>query len=366
MEAISKFIVFLSQFDISNSKYNKVIEYVDIKNPFKSFIDCPGIVTDKVLTGKQYTAMKEYASEENVDKYIEEMAERGIKVVTIYDEEYPSKLLNLPDAPNILYCKGNYDLMEKPALAVVGTREPSRYGILSTEMVVKDVAACGIVIVSGLAYGIDGVAHRKCLSVGGFTIAVLAGGFDNIFPSQHKGLADEIVEKGGLLVSEYRPKAVAQKYTFPIRNRIIAGLGDGVLISEAGMKSGTIYTKNYALEYGKNVYALPGQIDSKKSYLPNTIIKDGQASLVMSGCDILADYHININNQNNNLAKNSGYQLSVEEEKVCACLENGMKNIDDVAKITNLNINILNTCLTTLEINEIIRRLPGGMIALCK
>ncbi len=363
MEEKSKFIVFLSQFDIINSKYDKILEYLDETNLFESFKKCSKLVEDKVLSPDGYKKMKSYASEEEVDKFLSSINEREIKVVTKYDNDYPSKLVNLPDAPNILYCKGNYSLVGMPSLGVVGTRKPSRYGIITTEKLVKDIASCGIVIISGLAYGVDSIAHRKCLDVNGQTIAVLACGFDNIFPAQHIGLANEIVEKGGLLLSEYRPKAIAYKYTFPIRNRIIAALSEGILISEAGIKSGTSYTKDYALDYGKNIYAVPGQINCETSYLPNKLIKDGEANLVMTSEDILLDYDL-ATMLKENIKDKKVCQLSIEEELICKNLENGMKSIDELSALTNLNINILNTCLTTLEINEIIKRLPGGVFAL--
>lgn len=363
MEQKSKFIVFLSQFDLANAKYDKILEYLDEEDLFKSFKNCSKLTEDKVLSQEVYSKMMQYADEEYVDKFLEDMEEQGIKIVTKYENDYPSKLVNFPDNPCILYCKGNYSLMEMPSLAVVGTRKPSKYGIVATERLVKDVAKCGVVIVSGLAYGIDSIAHRKCLEVGGRTIAVLACGFDNIFPSQHKGLANEIVKSGGLLISEYRPKAIAYKYTFPIRNRIIAALSEGVLISEAGNKSGTCYTKDYALDYGKNIYAVPGQIDVETSYLPNKLIKNGEANLVMTSEDILLDYNLTSMLDMIGSEKKT-VQLSIEEELICKNLENGMKSIEELIALTNLNINILNTCLTTLEINEIIRRLPGGMVAL--
>ena len=363
MEEKGKFIVFLSQFDLINSKYDKILEYIDEKNLFESFKKCYKLVDDKVLTLEVFTKMKSYANVKDVDKFLKDMEERKIKIVTKYDADYPSKLQNLPDAPTILYCKGDYSLVEMPALGIVGTRKPSRYGMITTERLVKDIASCGIVIVSGLAFGIDSIAHKKCLDVGGRTIAVLACGFDNIFPAQHKGLADEIVRKGGLLISEYRPKAIAYKYTFPIRNRIIAALSEGVLISEAGIRSGTSYTKDYALDYGKNIYAVPGQIDSETSYLPNKLIKDGEASLVMTSEDILLDYDLP-SMLKESVKEKKACQLSMEEQLICKNLENGMKSIDELTSLTNLNINILNTCLTTLEINEIIRRLPGGVVAL--
>ena len=226
-----------------------------------------------------------------------------------------------------------------------------------TNKLVGDIAQHKITIVSGLAYGVDSIAHRKCLECGGKTIAVLGSGLNEIYPAEHKGLADEIAEKG-LLISEYPPNKIATKYTFPQRNRIIAGLGDGVLITEANFKSGTIHTKDYALEYGKNIYSVPGNVDSELSYLTNDIIKSGQASCVTSSQDILNDYDVD------NITSKKSYQLSIEEQMIVNLLEDGMKEMDFLIKNCNLSTNIFNSCLTTLEIRGIINRLPGGFIVL--
>lgn len=353
--------IFLSQFDLTNHKIGQILEYLGEDASIKAFKKAK-LDKENILKSEIYQKMLEMADEELVKTFVINQAERGIKIVCKDDEDYPQKLYYLHDAPYILYYMGDLSLANKPSLSVVGTRKPTNYGRMVTEKIVRDVAAAGIVIVSGLAYGVDSIAHRKCLEVGGKTIAVLGGGFDNIYPSEHKGLAEEIAQKG-LLISEYRPKRRATQYTFPTRNRIVAGLGDGVLITEAGLKSGTIHTKDFALDYGKNLYAVPGNIDSTSSALSNEIIKTSQASLVMDANDILKDYDIKqkVAKKENKIDFSS---FSIEEQEILSQLESGAKTIDELTKNSTFGINIFNTYLTTLEISGIIRRMPGGFITL--
>ena len=269
----------------------------------------------------------------------------------------------LEDCPEILYYMGDLSLANKPSLSIVGSRKPTAYGRMITEKLAKDTASAGVVIVSGLAYGVDSIAHRMCLEVGGKTIAVLGGGFDHIYPTDHIDLAREIAEKG-LLLSEFRPKKSASKYNFPLRNRIIAGISDGTLITEASIKSGTIHTRDFALDYGKTVYAVPGNIDSENSQLPNDILRSGGV-LVVSSDDILFNYDKIEKKETDKKTKNFDTITLLPDEKVVVeILQKGMMSIDELTKIAGISAKNLNTCLTTLEINGLISRLPGGKLAL--
>ena len=355
MNELQKFCVFLSQFDLTETKCRQIIDSLDDVS-VSSF--CSHKFDKSVLSEEMKDKMMMKADEILIKNYVYNLENQEIKLITKYDDEYPEKLKGYSDSPFFLFCKGDLTLLNQKSLAVVGTRKPTSYGKMVTGKLVSDVASKGIVIVSGLAYGVDSIAHRKCLEVGGKTIAVLGSGLNEIYPSEHKSLADEIARKG-LLISEYQPNKTATKYTFPQRNRIIAGLGDGVLITEANFKSGTIHTKDYALEYGKNMYAVPGNIDSDQSHLTNDIIKTGQASLVTDANDILKDYNLEKESQ-----QSSMFQLSIDEQKIVSLLEDGMKDIDYLIKNSNLPINNFNSCLTMLEIRGIIERISGGFISL--
>lgn len=356
MDKRNLLLVFLSQFDLTAKKMEEILSFMKepsiccfAKTKFPKEVIKPDI----------FAQMIECADEKLTETYVKNLSDRDIFVVTIFDEDYPEKLKQMNDSPFILYYKGDLSLASKPALAVVGTRKPSAYGKMVTEKLVGEVANAGVVIVSGLAYGVDSIAHRKTLEVGGKTIAVLGSGFDNVYPSQHKSLADEIARKG-LIISEQRPKKGATKYLFPLRNRIIAALAEGTLITEAGLKSGTVHTKDYALDFGREVFVVPGNIDSSNSDLPNEVIKTGQGMCVTCGKDILENYHISPKTKQMTMFEN----LSPDEEKIVNLLKDGIKDIDYLTKNVDFDISNFNTCLTMLEIRGIITRMAGGQISL--
>lgn len=295
-----------------------------------------------------------------LDSSIENMQKNGIEILTIFSENYPEKLINLPDRPLILYAKGDLSLLEKQGIAIVGTRSPSSYGKMITEKFAGELAESGLVIISGLCYGVDEIAHRKTLEVGGKTIAVVGSGFKYIYPAVNTALSEEIAENG-LLLSEYYPSFRSRKYSFPKRNRIVAGLSDGVLITEASFKSGTIHTKEYAAEYGKDLFAIPGNINSSKSELTNMMIKTSQAECVICPEDIIKYYGLE-----KKQAQKKAIELNFEQQAILNLLEDGEKNFDYLMENCNLSANNLNFYLTTLEINGLIKKLPAQFYALIK
>lgn len=349
-----RLLVFLSMTEISNKKQEMILEALQdfsVENVLRN-----NQVMD-LLSTEEYHKMLEKYDRRMLDSSIENMQKAGIKILTIFSSEYPSVLKDLPDRPLILYAKGDLSLLKEKCLAVVGTRTPTNYGKIITEKFVDKLARSGLVIVSGLCYGIDAIAHRKTLDVGGKTIAIVGSGFNNIYPATNTALANEIAEKG-LLLSEYPPSFVAKRYTFPRRNRIVAGISSGVLIPEAGMKSGTIHTKEFALEYGKDIFAIPGSINSDKSELPNHLLKTAQAECVTDANDIIEFYGLN------KVAKQKVIDVSFDEQNILKLLENGEKDFDFLAENSKIPVNILNSCLTTLEIRGLIRRLPAKTFSL--
>ena len=346
-----RFLVLFSILEFSNSKIEKAFEIVNKKE----IVNIENLIDDidfiKLLSTEEYHNFVKKSEE--ILSFIDNMEEGDIKVLSQEDEEYPQSLIDIDDAPKILYAKGNLSLLNQKGIAIVGTRMPSNYGTYVTNKFAEDLAKAGLVIISGLAYGVDSISHRKALEVGGKTIAVLGGGFYHIYPEAHTNLANEIAEKG-LLLSEYAPFTRPTKYSFPKRNRIIAGLSMGVLITEAGSKSGTIHTKEFALDYGKDLFAVPGNINSSKSELPNALIKSGQAECVLSGKDILEYYSIDIEKREEKVIS-----LNFEEQMILDILKDGEKDFDEIAKKSNISINILNSYLTTLEIRGLIKRMPA-------
>jgi len=349
-----KFIVYMSICELPNKKQELFLEALEDFS-LQSVIKSKIIETN--LTREEYHRFISNYDIRTFETALSNMEKACIEILTVESEKYPQKLFNLPDRPLVLYAKGDLSLLNEKAIAVVGTRSPSNYGKVVTEKFVGSLATAGFVVVSGLCYGVDEIAHKKTLEVGGKTIAVVGSGFNNIYPSINTNLSKEIAEKG-LLLSEYPPSFVAKRYTFPRRNRIVAGLSDGVLITEAGKKSGTVHTKEYALEYGKDIFAVPGGIFSDKSELTNELIKTAQAECTLSADEIIDFYGMK------RLAKKKTVEVSFDEQTILSILSDGEKDVDFLAEKSNIPINILNSCLTTLEIRGLIRRLPAKTYSL--
>ncbi len=231
-------------------------------------------------------ALREHREKTNVDESIAELERLGINALTIADERYPKLLSQIFDPPAVLFYRGNLEALKNSALAVVGTRVCTAYGRRAAHELTLELARSGLAIVSGLAYGIDTEAHRAALEAGGTTIAVLAGGLDDIYPTANQGLAQNIVEHAGLLLSEYAPGVASLKQNFPYRNRIIAGLTRGTLVVEGAPDSGSLITAKHALEANREVFAVPGSVFSEQSAGTNALLKLG-AHLVTSAQDIL-------------------------------------------------------------------------------
>lgn len=213
----------------------------------------------------------------------------GIRFVTVLDPDYPEALHELYDPPAGLFAAGKLSLSHAESLAVVGSRQPTSYGRLITKQIVSECAGQGLTIVSGLARGIDTVAHHAALDSGGRTVAVLGSGLLQIYPRENEALARRIVDSGGAVLSEWHPLTPGKPGHFPVRNRLISGLCQGTLVVEAGECSGSLITADSALEQGRDVYAIPGPINSPQSVGTNRLIQQG-AKAVLGAGDVLEDY----------------------------------------------------------------------------
>ena len=309
----------------------------------------------QILTQKLYEQMAYSHNEKSLDSLVENLDKKGIKAVTIYSSDYPEYLLNTDCPPFVLYCKGDVALLKSKCFAIVGTRRITNYGRAITEKFTKGLVDTGFTIVSGLSCGVDTIAHQTTLDNGGKTIAVLAGGFDKIYPDINTNLANEIAKKG-LLVTEIKPSEIAKNYYFPIRNRIIAGLSKGTLITEADEKSGAMYTKNYALEYGRDVFAVPGNITSSVSMGCNKIIVNGQAKAVCCLDDILDEYNIKFVPK-----KQESISVSMEEQIILDIIKDEEVSFQEILDRTKFDTKTLNTLLTTMSLNGLIKKLAGNL-----
>ena len=225
---------------------------------------------------------------QNLDKYLKYMNKNNIEIITIKDKEYPDKLKVIYDPPIVLYVKGNKKILNEKSIAIVGCRLCTKYGQSISKKLAYNLSLNNINIISGLARGVDSFAHKGSLAVKGKTIAVVGCGLDRVYPEENKDLFNAIINNNGAIISEYIIGTKPLAKNFPKRNRIISGLADGVIVVEAREKSGTLITVDFALEQGKNIYAVPGNIDNPNSFATNELIKQG-AKLVTSMQDILED-----------------------------------------------------------------------------
>lgn len=244
------------------------------------------------LSGKLTEKFIEFKREFDVDSYFLRLRKLEIETLTSEDKNYPKRLRQAEDVPFVLYVlkskNTSINLLQKPSIAVVGTRKMTAYGQKMTESLTSALVQFGMVIVSGLALGIDTVAHKKAIQKGGKTIAVLPVGLDKIYPRANTRLAREIVDSGGILVSEFPPFYPVTRQNFVIRNRIVSGLSLGVLVIEGAKRSGTLLTASFAAAQGREVFAVPGPITSPFSAAPNFLIRNG-AKLVTSPEDIFEE-----------------------------------------------------------------------------
>ncbi|MEK7580609.1 MAG: DNA-processing protein DprA [Patescibacteria group bacterium] len=277
----------------------------------------------------------------------------SITTINIKDKNYPKLLKEIYDPPEKIYILGNIEAVGDLQFAVVGTRKMSREGKEIASRIVKNLAQNGFTIISGLALGIDGVAHQAALEAKGKTVAVLGSGLNNIYPSAHKKLADQIIASGGAIISEYEPDMPPLKHQFPERNRIISGLSLGTLVIEAPFKSGALITARCALEQNREVFAVPGSILSLNSEGPNYLIKMG-AHPVAKAEDILEIFDINPQ------IKNDEKNFTVDELKIIAIIKNQPAHIDEIIRLSYKSSSEINSLLTIMEMSGKIKNLGNG------
>ena len=279
-----------------------------------------------------------------------------INKVTFVSNDYPESLRVIPSPPKNIYVKGDLpSLSGAPSLAVVGSRKVTAYGKSVTDRLVRECAARGVTIISGLALGVDSIAHKATLEVGGRTIAVLPCGLDRVYPAQHHQLSEQILRQGGALLSEYEEGMPPLLQNFVARNRIVSGLAEAVLITEAAERSGTLHTAQFALDQGRTVLAVPGNITSPYSRGTNNLIKAG-AIPVTSSEDILSILDVK--------AGPVGYMEVLggteEETNILRLLATGISDGAELLAQSKLAPHVFNQSLTMLEINGRIRPLGAG------
>lgn len=324
------------------------------------------------IIGKSHAEKFEAFNKEfDFDSYLKRLVKQKISFVCLSEKEYPHLLKKIPNPPFVLYAKGNVEIIQSfpPSLklrkgrqddkliAIVGTRRITSYGREITEMFARSLSEAGLTIVSGMAYGVDGVAHQATIDAGGKTIAVLGNGVDQAYPRENQKLYEDILDSGGLIISEYPPGTPPSAGSFPARNRIVAGLSDGVLVTEGAQDSGSLITANFGLEFDRKVFAVPGPITSSLSAAPLRLIEKG-AKLVVSPDDILRELGI----KNHELRKDAQKfaSLSSEEKKIVELIENEALHFDEIVRRLKFDSAKLATILSIMEIKGVIKNSGGN------
>lgn len=291
----------------------------------------------------------------------------GHTILTLEDAKYPRQLQEIDSPPPILYIQGRLESLLLPQIAIVGSRNPSKSGAELAYQFAAELAKKGWVITSGLAYGIDAASHQGALSVDGFTIGVLGCGIENIYPKSHKKLAEKICEKGAV-ISEFPPQTFAQPELFPRRNRIISGFAKGVLVVEAAVKSGSLITARYALEQGREVFAIPGSIHHTLARGCHQLIREG-AKLVESTEHILEEFVrysnpspiIQSSKEANAPSPTVRFsQLNENQRKILECIDFAATAPDMIISRSNIDAGIVLAILLELELDGIVTQVPGG------
>ena len=279
----------------------------------------------------------------------------NVNKLTLTSVDFPFMLKELAKPPQELFILGNLGpLLERPRLAVVGSRKVSAYGRQATMRLTQEVASHGVVIVSGLALGVDGIAHRAAIEAGGQTIAVLPCGIDKIYPASHHQLARDILSRGGAIISEYPPGTEPFRTNFIARNRIVSGISDGLLITEAAAKSGTLHTANFALDQGRMVMAVPGNINSFLSVGTNNLIKAGAVPVTEANDILLA---LDLPTAQTETAITGANR---EETLILELISSGITEANELLSKSMLSPALFNQTLTMLELGGRIRPLGAG------
>jgi len=342
---------------------NLISKFHNPKRVFESAVD----EIEKVdgIGPKTAQSIKSFSGWESVEKEIRDIDRLRLKLLVLTDSSYPKNLFNIFYSPPLIYLKGDLLPGDDIAVAIVGSRITDRYGRIVTEIISTELASSGITIVSGMARGIDSVAHASALKAGGRTIAVLGSGIDVIYPPEGKKLYDEI-SNNGAVISEFSLGSAPDAVNFPKRNRLISGLSLGVIIMRATEKSGSLITASFALEQNREVFAVPGNVTSRLSRGTHMLIKQG-AKLVETVDDILNEIEAFKNLKTNHSSEenvNVPLELNDDERTIYSVLKNDPIHIDEIITMTGINSAKALSILLSLELNGLLTQLPGKMFQL--
>lgn len=321
------------------------------REPFRDDVGCE-------LLGPRALARIALIDDSVASAALERATAGGLHFITSRDERYPKRLLDLVDPPPVMYFKGCLDALEGSTVAIVGSRAATPYGRAVAADMAAGFTTFGVTVISGLARGIDAAAHQGAVSAGAKSVAVLGSGLQALYPAYHGQLADELIASGGSVVSEFAPHIIARAHQFPMRNRLVAALGQATVVVEAGAKSGALITARLAAELGRNVFAVPGDIGRPGSEGTNGLIKDG-AILTTGACDVAAVLGWK--------ARATAPRAHGPNEGACAngdvlaALDSGAADVDELCARSGVDAATASAQLTVLEMQGLVERLAGGL-----
>ena len=356
-----KTLLWLSSNSISNGKVRKLLEYFgssqELWDNFESEkYNLTFFLSDKIS--------KLSESKNNFEeKVLEKINNENSQIVTIYDEEYPKKLKQIEGSPYLLYYKGSLESINDISIAIVGSRKATSYGKWAAEKLTKGLSQIDVNIVSGLAVGIDTIAHKTALKYNAKTYGIIGCGINIVYPKKNLELFQQIIENNGAVITEYPFDIQPVAFNFHERNRIISGLSDGVLVIEAQERSGTLITASHAANQGREIFAVPGNIDSLYSKGTNALIRDG-AKITTSIDDVIEEILVlkeRVKLQNTSIDTST---LTDDELKIINCLKIGINTLDELGQQTKMSTGQLLSNLTLLEMKGVISQTSGNKFIL--
>ena len=341
--------------ELSNKKRTELLEYFD--NPCDALDESEKRTVFSILGDEHATEF--FKNVENADSLANELEKRDIRFVSFLDDAYPQKLFDIYDKPTALFVKGNLGALERKCVSVVGTRRPTRYGAKVAEEFSREFARAGLCIASGLARGVDGIAHKACVDNASPTIAVFASGLDVVYPAEHRGLVDGILANDGLILSEYPLGTKPLQYHFPDRNRIVSGISEAVFLPQAAKKSGSLITMRLAIEQGKEIFVTPGNIYDEENAGGNELLREMPHALAISPEDVLDALHVQ-----REVVEKQPVQLDLVESSIIDALHDGEKHFEELLAETGLGVADLTNVLFNLEIDGLVVKTAGNFYAL--
>jgi DNA processing protein len=308
-------------------------------------------------------SFRDFSKAEGEIRFIEKYK---ITPLFITDKNYPRRLLNCYDSPTLLFYKGNADLNAAKIIAIIGTRNHTEYAKQLTDKLVKELREQNVVVVSGMAYGVDALSHKASIKNGLPTVGVLAHGLDQVYPAEHTNLAKDMLKHGGGLLTEFRSGTKPDKHNFPTRNRIVAGMSDATVVIETGIKGGSMITAELANGYNKDVFAYPGRVSDTKSSGCNHLIKTNKAMLLTDAQELIEAMGWEISNKiKNKVQKELFIELSKDEKLIVDLLkENESLHIDELNFQSRLSSSAAAAAILSLELQGVVLSLPGRLYKL--